>query len=233
MKRFLFVIVWATAPSLAAFSPAGGAAAQGGTSPGWTHIVMRVYDAAPVPTGAWTDAVAAADAILLQAAIRVEWRRCGAINEAAPDTACRLPLEANEFALRLVPGHIPGGQDAYLPLGYSLIDTQTGTGSLATIHPDRVAWLAGRSGVDLRTLLGRTIAHEVGHLLLGTNDHRPLGLMRAVWSQEVLHRNVAADWIFTGADASDMRAAFRSRLARQQLAIRTPNSQPPIPSVRP
>lgn len=76
-----------------------------------------------------------------------------------------------------------------------------------------MAWLAAGSGVDRRMLLGRTIAHEIGHLLLGTTDHRRLGLMRAIWSQEVLHRNAAADWRFTRADADDIRAGLRSRLA--------------------
>lgn len=37
--------------------------------------------------------------------------------------------------------------------------------------------------------------------------------MRAIWSQEVLHRNAAADWRFTRADADDIRAGLRSRLA--------------------
>ena len=35
------------------------------------------------------------------------------------------------------------------------------------------------------TILGRVTAHEIGHLLIGTNSHAPSGLMRASWNVKV------------------------------------------------
>ncbi len=35
-------------------------------------------------------------------------------------------------------------------------------------------------------ILGHAAAHEIGHLLLGSNSHSPQGLMRARWSRQDL-----------------------------------------------
>jgi len=63
----------------------------------------------------------------------------------------------------------------------------------------------------LNQLLGFAVAHEVGHLLLGTNTHAAAGLMRAVWSRSDIQRNHPADWLFTAADSLAMSRALRQR----------------------
>ena len=49
----------------------------------------------------------------------------------------------------------------------------------AYIFWHRVAALAARNRVDLADLLGRVIAHEVGHLVLPENSHSATGIMTA------------------------------------------------------
>ena len=105
-----------------------------------------------------------------------------------------------------------------MTLGDSLIDTRLRAGSLATIYVNRVATLAGRCGVDVQTLLARAVAHEIGHLLLGTSAHASSGLMRAAWSQASLRRGRAEDWTFTVRDAHSMRETVRTRNARRTAA---------------
>jgi hypothetical protein len=61
-----------------------------------------------------------------------------------------------------------------LALGYA----QPGTRS-ATVLFDRVATFARRFGVKREVLLGYSIAHEMGHLLLPPNSHSISGVMRA------------------------------------------------------
>ena len=124
-------------------------------------------------------------------------------------------LAADELALRLVRLPPLQGQPDHVALGYSLVDMRLGAGSLATIYVDRVAALAGAWHLDVRTLLGRAVAHEIGHLLLGTANHARVGLMRAVWSQDALRREQPGDWVFTPRDAQTMRDAVRARNARQ------------------
>jgi hypothetical protein len=79
---------------------------------------------------------------------------------------------------------------------------------LATIYVDRVMLLAVLTGADAATLLGRAIAHEMGHLLLATNAHATHGLMRAVWSGEELRSERGSDWIFTKEEIAVIRARF-------------------------
>ena len=107
--------------------------------------------------------------------------------------------------IRFLRRPVPLDYAGQAPLGTSLIDTRAGSGSLATIYVDRVARFARDSGTQAGVLLGRAIAHEIGHLLLGTTAHTRTGLMRAVWSSDALQRSNAADWLFTPSDARAMR----------------------------
>jgi hypothetical protein len=90
-----------------------------------------------------------------------------------------------------------------------------------------VTGLARSCQVDVRVVLGRAIAHEIGHLLLGTNGHAPTGLMREIWSRETLQRGRTHDWVFTASDSQAMRDAVRTRLAKQMAAHRL---GPPMPN---
>jgi hypothetical protein len=56
-----------------------------------------------------------------------------------------------------------------------------GTGCYADLFYDRAEHLHEISGASLASILGHAIAHELGHLLLGTNSHSPAGIMRARW----------------------------------------------------
>src|SRR3970282_1353415 len=61
------------------------------------------------------------------------------------------------------------------------------------------------AGIRSRDVLGRAIAHEIGHLLLNTNSHPEAGLMRAAWSRSELRRNATDDWRFREEDAKKIR----------------------------
>jgi hypothetical protein len=172
------------------------------------HVVVRSYPATPIAPRDWNMAIAQATTIMAAAGVDVEWVDCGAA-AAASRTAdrCMAPLQRHELALRIVrlpatPAH------GMLPLGDSLVDPSHGTAALATIYFDRVEWLA-RAG-DERTgiLLGRAIAHELGHLLLRTNQHGSSGLMRPVWTRQDVLRGRTADWLMASADVARIHAAL-------------------------
>ena len=59
---------------------------------------------------------------------------------------------------------------------FGFITRETGRAYILT---DRIINLARRYDDDFRRLLGQTIAHEVGHLLLPTNSHADRGIMQA------------------------------------------------------
>jgi hypothetical protein len=168
-------------------------------------IVVRTYDAAATPTESQQSALLAAAVILDRAGIRVSWIRCDA--GVVYMSECKVPLGPYEVAVRLISlPERPSGRTR--PLGEANVDPVKKTGSFATVFANRVRWFAGASGVDFSTVLGRAIAHEIGHLVVGTTAHQPTGLMRGLWTPE----DVTDDqWFFTEGYALALRQACQLR----------------------
>ena len=120
-------------------------------------------------------------------------------------------MRNGELAIRILRSHVPPGYYETVALGDALIDTSAGAGVLATIYVDRVLWLANEARVDSQTLLGRTIAHELGHLLLATRAHGPVGLMRAFWSQEEIRWSRGRDWTFAPRELAAIRRRAQAK----------------------
>ena len=164
------------------------------------RLIVRTYDTFGVTAGEITNARTVAGAILQDAGLQVVWRDCSG--------GCADPLASGELMVRIV-----AAPDAIVlgSLGCAVIDLQQGTGTLATVYVDRINRLASRVGVNAGTLLGRAVAHEIGHLLLGTSRHSAAGLMRAFWSDGELQRNLAADWTWSPQDVARLTRAFAAR----------------------
>jgi hypothetical protein len=146
-------------------------------------------------------ALEVARAVLSTASVDVVWTVC------VPGT-CLTPTPG-ALKVRIVSSPKGSEHDANL-LGHSLINSQTGAGELATVFVDRTRRLAGELGIDHLVLLGRTIAHELGHLLLGTSAHSTK-LMRAVWSYKELVGTDHDDWTLDPLDALAIRHRLASR----------------------
>jgi hypothetical protein len=164
-------------------------------------IVVRAYNMSHVPAREMTQARTTAAAILAQASIDVVWRDCGA--------GCAEPLGDRDLIVRVVAapkGVVPN------ELGYSMIDMREQGGTLATVYADRVESLAARAGGGpAGTLLGRAMAHEIGHMLLGTARHSSTGLMRAEWLDREVRRDFAPDWTWSSDEVSDMHRHLSAR----------------------
>jgi hypothetical protein len=150
-------------------------------------LSIRIYDTLHNSAATLASARAVAGAILAAGGVdTVTWRDCS--------TGCADPVNparGRELLVRIV--RAPAGVQAG-SLGCAVIDLKIGAGTLATIYGDRVSLVAARAGVAEATLLGRAMAHEIGHLLLGTSRHTTAGLMRAQWSDRELRNNAAGDW---------------------------------------
>jgi hypothetical protein len=186
--------------------------------PSRTALAIRIYHGGLVRPENLVAAVTAAGGILGTAGLDVYWRICLAQPEGAGVDPCGEPLGAREVTIRFLVGGplapnppanvVQGSQVSRVPLGTSLIDTETGAGSLATIYVDRVAGLALDARTRADILLGRAIAHEIGHLLMGTTGHARTGLMRAIWTTGELRRDDATDWLFAPGDGRSMQLAL-------------------------
>jgi hypothetical protein len=89
-----------------------------------------------------------------------------------------------------------------------------------SVFPDGVEMIAPRFGRDCDVLLGRAVAHELGHLLLGMAAHAPSGLMKARWSERPMQALAPGDWVFSEIEARQLREAARARSAAPKAADR-------------
>jgi hypothetical protein len=183
-------------------------------------LVLRVFDRSGDSAADRQEAMQAADAILRQADVTATWVDCSRGAQQASHAICTDPLGSGELAVRMTPApkekkSKQKSQTIQRSLGYSMVEPAIG-GTLATVFTDRVAWLATSSHSRYTALLGRAVAHEIGHLLIGTNEHSQSGLMRAVWTSAELARNERDDWLFTSDDRARLQ---RSRVGPGQIRI--------------
>jgi hypothetical protein len=177
------------------------------TSPavaGDSHLVVRVYDMATTNARARAAALRAAGQAIASADLSVHWRDCSRGGAAHP---CRTVRNTNELVVRIMPTSASG--DA-AELGEASIDSSGRAGVIATVYYDVVQRVSTRTGLDTEALLGRAIAHEIGHLLLRVPGHGPSGLMRPLWTDDELARNRPGDWVFSDGERRQLRAATRA-----------------------
>ena len=76
-----------------------------------------------------------------------------------------------------------------------------------------LAWNVDKDGNEIPLILGDVIAHELGHLLLGTNSHSPTGIMCANWDHDYLTLALRGRQLFLPEQAASMRAIVIRRYA--------------------
>jgi hypothetical protein len=189
------------------------------------RLQVRVYDCVGLAADVRRAALVTAAAIFASAAIDVTWVEChslargkhGAAAALARDPACHAVPDAGELLLRIVRSDSPFADDARVPLGDAVIEPNVRPGGIATVYYSRVQWLARSADTHLARLLGRVMAHELGHLLLARTGHSEHGLMRGGWSRNDVRRSRVADWSFS----EDEIAAIVTRLRQQTISAGT------------
>lgn len=200
--------------------------------PGRPTITVQVYNYAEVSSGTLRRAEEEATRILAAAGIRTEWVDCsrfqgsspiqsGPVNEVTEQ--CNRILDGTDILLRILPGSSPASH----AFGETMFGFAEG-GDVATVFYKRVANLtSGWDGDEHETpiLLGDVVAHEIGHLLLGTNSHSPTGIMSAKWDREYLRLARMGFQRFSPGQSSSMRATLLLR--NRQLAELGPRDTAP------
>jgi hypothetical protein len=162
-------------------------------------LVVRLYDAYGVSARELENARATGGSILGHAGIAVTWVTCPCDEQVGPA----------EVIVRLTAAAATSERGS---LGFSYVDVADRSGTLATVFADRVKKRAGEAHVSSGELLGRTMAHEIGHLILGTTQHDSRGLMRGRWTVSELQNNRPWDWSLPRETVVDMDRALRARL---------------------
>jgi hypothetical protein len=156
-------------------------------------ITVLVNDSAGVKPSVLKQAEREAGRLFEAAGIEIRWVNCAQTNE------CRRILGPEEFVLHIVPG---GNTRSDLVFGEAFLG-EDGRGQYSDVFFDRLKQAQG--DVNLALLLGAVSAHELGHLLLGSNSHSAIGIMEPRWGQQGLRSVGMGRLLFTPEQARSMR----------------------------
>ena len=176
------------------------------------EVTVSVYNDAQVPLDILARAEQQAAKIFLRAGLDVTWLRCTHINSGVRAAACNGFDVPGHVAVRII-AHTPSSKsDAAFGVAFLAPD---GTGRYSDVFWKRAQGLHANSNVDLGGILGCVIAHEMGHLLLGSNAHAISGIMRARWESDELHRIAMGTLMFL----PEQRERMHSRIATSKALL--------------
>jgi len=117
----------------------------------------------------------------------------------------KLPLDQLIW-LRIVPGSWMNGDATF---GVAFLSAE-GKGVYCDVYYGSVEKFHKDSDVSIPPILGHVMAHEIGHLLLGTHAHSPAGIMLPQWHGNELRRLMMGTLLFTPQQARAVRGRFLS-----------------------
>jgi len=174
-------------------------------------ITVRVYTFTRVSPADLAAAENVASGIFRWTGVKLTWIDCPQTSrEARQNPACQFRIAPTEIAVRIT-ADLP--ELAESVVGYSVPIPPSQHGYLAGIDLERVKeHLREAPELTLGELLGLSIAHEIGHLLLGTQGHSSSGLMQARWGARELQLAVYGLLNFSPRQAAAIRADVQARL---------------------
>ena len=172
------------------------------------RMTVAVCNIGELPAQAIEHAEAEAAYVFRSMGVEIRWTTCGGEVDSA-DARMR-----PDFIVRVrTGGHLPkAGATSLEAMGRAFMNVD-GTGNMADVYYGAIRELTllyPVTGAD--QLMGYTMAHELGHLLIGAG-HRPNGLMRAALSKKELdalnHRHLK----FNEAEQAAILRKLQSRAA--------------------
>ena len=210
----------ATLALLIAISAAAETDAPAGSS---LTITVRISNQAGVAEAELTKAKWISAYILNDAGLSVAWLDCPLPSDIPSGSPCRRSPVQTEIALVIVGS---SGEKQVAPpanaFGSAIMAPAGGFASVAYVFYLRLLAMTGpRFDVDGAVLLGCVMAHEMGHLLLGTNAHSTAGIMRPMWSGKSLPRHGVGQFVFTEEQKRSLQQNTVTRAAIQQNDLST------------
>jgi hypothetical protein len=170
-------------------------------------LTVRVYNYAQSPSTLLVEAEHEASRILGEAGLKSVWLDCPLAPSAdIPQSPCPEPIGAAEVRLRILSVPVRNGfHDT--AFGFAIVP------ALASVYYESVLDFAkyDQAVFEAPIVLGCVIAHEIGHLLLGSNNHSASGIMRARWERGDIQEALMGAMRFTPKQARLMQAEANKR----------------------
>jgi hypothetical protein len=173
-----------------------------------TEITIRIRDYAHSQPLVLHHAEQVASTVLRKAGVATRWVDCPVDSSGS----CASDLSTLDFVVNVLPYSMsdrlrrPGGV-----LGFAIEGGANDFGFIASVFYDVVKNRAAEHLLEFGELLGDAIAHELGHLLLGTNSHSSMGLMSAFWSGNYFRLASQGQLTFSDAEVKRIEASMNAR----------------------
>lgn len=169
------------------------------------RLRVSLFNDAHIDAATLAEAQARASSLFSQAGIEIDWLACRPADpsdfspSASPCSALAWPVH---LSIRIRPRALSVSPETF---GQAFVDA-AGQGIYSNVYYQNLALSTNHPQLSDGDLLGFVIAHELGHLLLGTNSHSPVGLMQARWDSVALHAASRSALFFTPAQSATLRA---------------------------
>jgi hypothetical protein len=184
---------------------------------GGETLTIRLYDLVNTPAGTVEHASDTAGQLLAGAGVKVIWEKGAANSEegrlvdwsSGMPGIRRVPDSRGYLVVRLAqgpPDDFPGAN-----LGYALPSVWQGVH--VTVYYDRVEKLffGSKAMPSVGSLVGAAIAHEIGHVLLGSAEHSAQGIMKGDWGPAEFRLLACGRLQFTPEESAGIRAGVYRR----------------------
>ncbi len=186
------------------------------------QVTVSVHNDAGVPPEILMQAESQASRVFRHSGLETLWLNCPLSLENPQNPAHCGPADfPRHLQLRIAKNSLNLNEFA---LGISYLSAD-GIGCYADLFYERAWHLHQATHVDLASILGHAFAHEIGHLLLGTNSHSPTGLMRARWQPADLVSASQGILLFSTQESQQMRNKLSAWHARERDTSRVPTAR--------
>jgi hypothetical protein len=182
------------------------AGASGARGAGASELMVSVYNDAGMPVDVLVSAETVASRIFREAGLHVAWLQCSGSGEQVSAASCAEVVVPTHLHVRI---RARSRNLAGSTFGISYLAAD-GSGCYSDVFLAPITHLHAISGQGVGTVLGHVMAHELAHLLLGTNSHSDTGIMRAQWHKEDLLSASKGELLFTERQAQVMRQRVSS-----------------------
>jgi hypothetical protein len=147
------------------------------------QLRVSVFNSSPISSSTIERAEGEAGRVLHHVGVEVIWLNCPQdIQQEASLGRCSEAAFPSHLHLRIL--RVSRGlKVSTVGISFSAED---GQGCYADLFYEPIQKLQEDTRVSPSVILGHAMAHELGHLLLGTNSHSSNGLMKAHWTREDL-----------------------------------------------
>ncbi|MDA1237233.1 MAG: hypothetical protein O3A53_20875 [Acidobacteria bacterium] len=182
------------------------------------QITVRLYDYANMAQEVLERARRQAAHIYRRAGLRLSWEICPISDDAARENRdCSRRADAATIRMSILSKIMAKKMaNKSTEFGYA-VALANGHGVIAGIFYERTVREADSVGIARHTMLGHTIAHEIGHLLLGPGSHSTQGIMTPNWTQREIYLAGMNTFVFTESQATKIKAQARAR--NQEAAV--------------